>query len=198
VYEGGNLQDLERALGVSGDRILYVGDHIYGDILRSKKESAWRTAMIVQEMQSEIAAHDSSASDLQALSESFAQRDQLEDERRAAQAQFKDLARQAEAVAEGAACTEIEANRSRAKRRVERVRGLMRTLDAECNVIEARLDRRFHPYWGSLMKESNEMSSFGEQVESYACLYTSRVSNLLHYSPLQHFRSPRDLMPHEM
>jgi 5'-nucleotidase len=29
-------------------------------------------------------------------------------------------------------------------------------------------------------------------------LYTSRVSNLLYYSPLQYFRSPRDLMPHEM
>src|SRR5207247_1978587 len=36
VYEGGNLHELERALGVSGDQILYVGDHIYGDILRSK------------------------------------------------------------------------------------------------------------------------------------------------------------------
>jgi 5'-nucleotidase len=40
IYEGGNLHDLERLLGVTGDRILYVGDHIYGDILRSKKESA--------------------------------------------------------------------------------------------------------------------------------------------------------------
>ena len=55
IYEGGNLHDLERALGVTGDRILYVGDHIYGDILRSKKESAWRTAMIIQEMEAEVA-----------------------------------------------------------------------------------------------------------------------------------------------
>ena len=34
-------------------------------------------------------------------------------------------------------------------------------------------------------------------MEQYACLYTSRVSNFLHYSPMQYFRSPRDLMPHE-
>ena len=54
IYEGGNLHDFERALGVTGDRILYVGDHIYGDILRSKKESAWRTAMIIQEMEAEV------------------------------------------------------------------------------------------------------------------------------------------------
>ena len=39
VYEGGNLLDFEKFLSTTGDRILYVGDHIYGDILRSKKES---------------------------------------------------------------------------------------------------------------------------------------------------------------
>ena len=39
----------------SGDEVLYVGDHIYGDILRSKKESAWRTAMIIQELEGEVA-----------------------------------------------------------------------------------------------------------------------------------------------
>jgi hypothetical protein len=61
-----------------------------------------------------------------------------------------------------------------------------------------RIDKRFHPYWGSLLKEEAEKSSFGDQVEEYACLYTSRVSNFLAYSPLQYFRSPRDLMPHEL
>ena len=63
IYEGGNLRDLERALGVTGDEVLYVGDHIYGDILRSKKESAWRTAMIIQELEGEVLAHDSCRED---------------------------------------------------------------------------------------------------------------------------------------
>ena len=60
------------------------------------------------------------------------------------------------------------------------------------------MDQRFHPYWGSLLKEANEQSSFGAQVEEYACLYTSRVSNFLAYSPQQYFRSPRDVMAHEI
>jgi hypothetical protein len=34
-------------------------------------------------------------------------------------------------------------------------------------------------------------------VEDYACVYTSRVSNFLSYSPMQYFRSPRASMPHE-
>ena len=40
--------------------------------------------------------------------------------------------------------------------------------------------------------------AFGQQVEDYACVYTSRVSNFLAYSPLRYFRSPRDHMPHEL
>lgn len=40
VFQGGNYTDLHQMLGVkSGTQVLYVGDHIYGDILRSKKVS---------------------------------------------------------------------------------------------------------------------------------------------------------------
>ena len=81
---------------------------------------------------------------------------------------------------------------------MERIRGQMRVVDTELVRLEREISKRFHPYWGSLLKEANETSSFGDQVEEYACLYTSRVSNLNLYSPLQFFRSPRDLMPHEL
>jgi hypothetical protein len=50
----------------------------------------------------------------------------------------------------------------------------------------------------SLLKEENEQSIFGAQVEEYACVYTARVSDFLLYSPLQFFRSPRAEMPHEL
>src|SRR5690606_37322742 len=35
---------------VRGDRVLYVGDHIYGDMIRLKKVHTWRTAMVLQEL----------------------------------------------------------------------------------------------------------------------------------------------------
>jgi len=81
---------------------------------------------------------------------------------------------------------------------IDRVRGRLRSSDVELQAIERRTDQRFHPFWGSLLKEENEESSFGAQVEEYACLYTSRVSNFLFYSPQQYFRSPRDEMAHEL
>ncbi len=199
VYEGGNLHDLEKALGVTGDRVLYVGDHIYGDILRSKKESAWRTAMIIQEMEAEVIAHEACRDELETSARLEGRREELEDQLRYYQQRWKDLGKKIEeGAAASAVTTAIEGDRLRVKRAVERVRGQLRTVDAEAAKVEREIARRFHPYWGSLLKEANEQSSFGDQVEEYACLYTSRVSNLLAYSPLQYFRSPRDLMPHEL
>lgn len=218
IYEGGNLWDFERMLGVPSDRVLYVGDHIYGDILRSKKESAWRTAMIIQEMDVEVAAHDECIEPLNQLAELEERRARLEDELRFHQSHFKEIQRRLDSMAvastrmrvEGATALvatgpenvrlvgELDAERQRAKRAVERVRTLLREIEHASREIEHRVDRTFHPYWGSLLKEGTETSSFGDQVEEYACLYTSRVSNLFHYSPLQSFRSPRDLMPHEL
>jgi 5'-nucleotidase len=213
IYEGGNLVDLERLIGTPGDKILYVGDHIYGDILRSKKESAWRTAMIIQEMEAEMGAHEECSDDLVTIEELEERREELEDQLRFHQGRFKDLTRRIEELVSSrrragdetptvedpaATLSTLDADRVRAKRAVERIRGQLRAVDAQATTLEQTIDRRFHPYWGSLLKEASETSGFGDQVEEYACLYTSRVSNFLHYSPLQHFRSPRDVMPHEL
>lgn len=195
IYEGGNLVDLERALGVPSDEVLYVGDHIYGDILRSKKESAWRTAMIIQELEGEILAHDSCREDFARAEHLEDVHDRLEDELRFYQTRFKELSRRHET---NGAAGPVDAERVRIKRAIDRVRARLRQTDAELSAIERRIDQRFHPFWGSLLKEENEESSFGSQVEEYACLYTSRVSNFLAYSPAQYFRSPRDEMAHEL
>ena len=63
--------------------------------------------------------------------------------------------------------------------------------------VESEIDDAFNPHWGPLFREGYEISKFGEQVEAYACVYTSRVSNFRFYSPMQYFRGPRDRMPHE-
>jgi hypothetical protein len=223
IYEGGNLQDVERLIGATGDEVLYVGDHIYGDILRSKKDSAWRTVMIMQELETEIAAYESCKEDFAAIEAHDDQREHLEDDLRYYQARIKELTRHiehatgtrkdgstrdlaamaalpaaaADRLANGSSA-QLEADRMRFKRAVERIRGKLRQIDAEISAMERRIDLRFHPYWGSLLKEGNEQSSFGKQVDDYACLYTSRVSNFLAYSPQQTFRSPRDVMAHEI
>src|SRR3990167_3423965 len=56
IYQGGNATEFTQALSLSGDEILYIGDHIYGDILRLKKACNWRTALVIEEIGHEIEA----------------------------------------------------------------------------------------------------------------------------------------------
>lgn len=41
-------------LGVWGKGILYIGDHIFGDILKSKKRQGWWTCLVVLELSWEL------------------------------------------------------------------------------------------------------------------------------------------------
>jgi 5'-nucleotidase len=190
VYEGGNLAEFERLLGIRGSSVLYVGDHIYGDILRSKKESTWRTAMIIQELGAELSAHTSCADRFARLRELEASRERLEDELRFYQQRFRTFPK---LPADGGSL-----ERARIKRAMTTIREELRRIDHEHHGIAEKVDAAFHPYWGSLLKEAGDRSSFGVQVATYADVYMRSVSSLRHYSPLQHFRSPRDLMPHEL
>jgi 5'-nucleotidase len=54
VYSGGNCEVFSKLIGSHGKDVLYVGDHIHGDIIKSKKERAWHTFLIVPELQREL------------------------------------------------------------------------------------------------------------------------------------------------
>lgn len=54
IFSGGNCDTLTKLMGARGRDVLYVGDHIYGDILRSKKIRGWRTFLVVPELQHEL------------------------------------------------------------------------------------------------------------------------------------------------
>ena len=70
-------------------------------------------------------------------------------------------------------------------------------LDKEIKRLIEHKEARVHIVWGELMKVGLERSRFANQVASYACLYTSRVSNLRFYSPFKKFVSKSEQMPHD-
>ncbi len=198
IYQGGNLRAFESMAGFGGDRVLYVGDHIYGDVLRSKREAAWRTAMIVPEMEDEL--HK-----LVETRPLLVERDRIEhalrvtdDQRTRIRLRLAVLERRAlEAGAAAHELAAIRAERARLRRQAELLAARQRGLAADLKRLQAHLDRQFNPRWGMLFKAGAEHSVFGWQVETYACIYTSRASNFALYSPAQYFRTPRDLLPHE-
>jgi len=113
-FQGGHVQPLHQILSVSkGSEIVYVGDHIYGDIVRSKKDVGWRTLLVIDELTKE-------------------------------------------------------------------------------------LQDTYHPIWGAVMKAGKNNAFFSAQMSHYACLYTSKFTNLRHYHPgSEIFESIPDRLPHE-
>jgi len=194
VYCGGNLKAFQTRAQAHGDRVLFVGDHIYGDMLRSRKSSNWRTAMVLQEMEHEITTYDRLRPELTRLDRLDSELIHLDSELYERQAAMRSLqkltgdAREDDGV--GAAKRSV-------KDAIERLRRALRETAAQHRSAETETDDAFNPYWGPLFREGYEVSKFGEQVEAYACVYTSRVSNFRFYSPMQYFRGPRDRMPHE-
>ncbi|XP_066947175.1 cytosolic purine 5'-nucleotidase isoform X5 [Macrobrachium rosenbergii] len=54
VYSGGSCDVFTELMGAKGKDVLYVGDHIFGDILKSKKIRGWRTFLVVPELVQEL------------------------------------------------------------------------------------------------------------------------------------------------
>ncbi|XP_019880637.1 cytosolic purine 5'-nucleotidase isoform X3 [Aethina tumida] len=54
IYSGGSCDVFTKLIGAKGKDVLYVGDHIFGDILKSKKIRGWRTFLIVPELVREL------------------------------------------------------------------------------------------------------------------------------------------------
>jgi HAD superfamily 5'-nucleotidase-like hydrolase len=208
VYEGGNAEEFERMVSGSGENVLYIGDHIYGDIVRSKRDSSWRTTMIIQEMGVELEKQHLMVDEnrrwteldnrLIAINSRMVNQKHVLNRLKKVIGEYKD-GKSAESALSGPVDREdlLEVqkalNSSIEKQLDERRKVLTELIELDYEVSE-----NFNPYWGLLFKEGSENSIFGSQVESYACLYTAKVGNFLRYSPLQYFRANRQLMPHEI
>jgi 5'-nucleotidase len=198
IYQGGSLVEFERVGGIGGDRVLYVGDHIYGDILRSKKSSLWRTCMIVQELEPELAWLERNAVALEEMGRLEETRTRLDDEISTRKTGLNILDRRIERDAlDESERAQLDLSRREMKHELEQLRRALRDADGRIGELEREVELGFNRYWGLTFKEGHENSRFGEQIEDYACLYTSRASNFLFYSPMQYLRALRATMPHE-
>jgi len=201
VYRGGNIQAFEDMTGVSGDRVLYVGDHIYGDILRLRKSHMWRTAMVLQELDSENEISERLGAQIRDLGLLDRRRRNLESEIDYQVSMLKRLQKLGEGLGDDGQPDfgpRLEEARNQARQTLDSLRDRARLMAEEVRALETSIELAYNPYWGSMFRESNENSRFGEQVSDYADLYTSRVSNFLFYSPLRYFRAPRTQLPHEL
>jgi len=200
VFHAGNARFLEDQLGYRGDQILYYGDHTYGDILRSKKTLGWRTAMVVEELREELEISQEVDPQLEELRHWKALRGVLESDYSALEVEKRKLMRKVEEAQTGGA-----GDGGRYRSRLSGLEGELKQLEGELtsvrqmtNDLGQAINDAYNEYWGAVFREGQEMSRFAHQVKDFACIYMTRVSNLLYYNINHYFRSATEKMPHEL
>ena len=175
---------------VPGESFLYVGDHIYGDIVSSKLTSTWRTALVLSELEEELEKQQDQREQLRRL-------DALKGELSTMGHKMDDL-RDVLTLYEKNPGEEPEATQAAARPRLEQMQQDHRALRRRAGALEEEIATRYNPTWGSVFKQGGSQSLFGSQVDDFSCIYTSRVANFAYYGTNHYFRVLKDPMAHDV
>jgi 5'-nucleotidase len=189
AYLGGSAVALEKHLGLSGDEILYVGDHMFGDVHVTKSVLRWRTALVLRELEDEVHAIESFRPFEAELARKMEAKERLE----AASCQLK-LAFQRRRGGYG---PQLERTEAELQAQLQAIHAQLEALDHDIAPLARKSTELSNPVWGLLTRAGNDKSHLARQVERYADIYMSRVSNFLHATPFVYLRSPRGSLPHD-
>ncbi len=180
VYQAGCASLFTRDLELQADEILYIGDHIYGDILRLKKDCGWRTAMVIEELESEIQKNTKVAPVTKKIDDLMAKKEPFEDE-------LTELMTK-----------KIEGSNGASEDKIEELQRRISEIDTQISQLIKQQQTEYNGNWGQLMRAGNEESYFAYQVERYACVYMAKLGDLFELSPRTYFRAPRKPLSHEI
>lgn len=175
VYQGGHAGQLQRDLGLTGDEILYLGDHIYGDVVSIKKTFNWRTALVLEPIADEVRSIQQGRPVQRQIDEMMDKKEQLEFE-----------------------LNTMDQGQKKDRDKMSRLYSEIEKINHDISELLEQHRKFFNPIWGEMMRAGHEESRFADQVEKYACVYMAKVSDLLNYSPRTYFRPHKRILPHEV
>jgi HAD superfamily 5'-nucleotidase-like hydrolase len=179
VYQGGCASIFTTDLNLSADEILYIGDHIYGDVVRLKKDCAWRTALVVEELDDEITKLNKAQPFVEKINDLMAQKIPLEIE------------------IDNYISERIESGSTDKEDKINQLMSQVSDIDKKIAPLIKSQQEIYNPWWGDVMRVGIEESFFAYQMERYACIYMAKIQDLLNMCPRTYFRSQKRLMPHE-
>ncbi|KAE8734212.1 HAD-superfamily hydrolase isoform 3 [Hibiscus syriacus] len=194
LYSGGSALMVENSLNIHGDEILYVGDHIYTDVSQSKVHLRWRTALVCRELEEEYNALIQSRSHRGTVIELINQKEVLGD-------LFNQLRLALQRRSKGRPAQTLAATNMDDRKLTESMQKLlivMQRLDEKIAPLLEADGELFNKRWGFLSRAGlSDKSHLMRQIEKYADIYTSRVSNFLIYTPFMYFRSQEQTLAHD-
>lgn len=180
IYQGGFAGKFTEDLQLTGNDILYIGDHIYGDILRLKKDCNWRTALVVEELGDEIAAQHKARPIEKKIESAMLKKQKIEKHH-------------IELYTKSA-----ENETSEHDAEIQALQNQIMDIDKEISGLLEQHHTYFNPKWDRIFRSGAEESYFAYQVDRFACIYMEKLSDLLEHSPLTYFRAPRRLLIHDI
>ncbi|MBE8221271.1 MAG: HAD-IG family 5'-nucleotidase [Bdellovibrionales bacterium] len=189
IYEAGSSHWLTKALKTNAENILYIGDHIYGDIVRLKKSCSWRTALVVEELSKEIAADKKSLKIDAKIKSLMGIKVSLENE-------FNKLI--SDKIKKQFNNTVIS---KMYLKKYEKQKILFNkklcTVDEKLSALIKTKQGFYNPYWSDVMRTGTTPSFFANQIEKFACIYMSTIVDFLSLCPRDYLRSEKKDMAHE-
>lgn len=180
IYQGGSAQVLQKNAGLSGEQILYLGDHIYGDVLSIKKTCNWRTALVIDELLTER--------------EALVKTEAISNEINVLMSQKVELEQRLDDIFD----REIDKGKKPDKEKVQAQFQKIEKVDKKIGKLIRSHTKYFNPYWGETMRAGVEPSRLAGQIEKYACIYMAKISDFTEFSPRSYFRPKKKTLPHEI
>ncbi|VDK39200.1 unnamed protein product [Taenia asiatica] len=179
IYSGGSCEVFTQLIGARGKDVLYTGDHLFGDILRSKKKVGWRTFLVIPELTNEIYV--------------WKKKKELFDRLQYLDNKLADTYKYAFFTV----CEKSDPKTGQLDMNIETceqpdVDSLRREIRAVAQEME-----RSYGLLGSIFRSGSRHTFFSSQAMRYADIYSFSCFNLLHYPLCYMFRAPTMLMPHE-
>ena len=147
----------------AGEEILYVGDHLYSDVLHSKRTRGWRSAFIMSELPKEMETHQ---------------------QQRPLRRQIKELRKlhdEFSVLGDLLHAAQINAGEDEDDETTLSIKDKLLALERDDEVIKAKLTSMlkqyhatFHPVWGMMFQAGHQDLRLAYFVSNYACLYTTR------------------------
>jgi regulator of replication initiation timing len=145
-----------------------------------KKACNWRTALVVEELNHEVQAQK----DTQEITNQI---NQLMDEKVVLERDLDDLYTR-----------EFEQGDKVPKETLKEKFDQIEKIDKELGTLIKQYEQKFNVHWGEVMRAGAEPSRFAGQIEKYACIYMSKISDFVDFGPRTYFRPKRKVLAHEM
>lgn len=180
IYQGGYASKLEKDMGLPGSEILYLGDHIYGDIVKLKKSCDWRTALVLEELDKEVNSYKSTK-------DISVEIDNLMTKKITLEKQVDELY-----------AKEHEHNQEVLKEEVFSKFNEIEKIDKQLGTNIKSYESKFNPYWGEVLRAGVEPSIYASQIERYACIYMTKIADFNEFSPRTYYRPKKRKLAHEL